>query len=187
MLDTLPPRIASKIDFAGPCWLWTGQINHRWGYGYCWWEGSKRRAHRLIWTLLVGPIPDGMQLDHLCRVRHCVNPDHLEVVTAKENLRRGPTVVSTIAATRTHCPQGHPYDEANTRYEKDGSRKCVICRRRRDNARYASLTAEQKVERNCYNREWYAKRMAGRSDVHLRDETKVEDDRDVDPPPRRSL
>ena len=73
------------------CWLWTGALD-KYGYGYVSWRqsGKKRHfiAHRLIYEELVGPIPDGLVIDHLCRVRHCVNPNHLEPVTQDENLRR---------------------------------------------------------------------------------------------------
>lgn len=109
------------------CWLWTGCIMAT-GYGQVNLGGRSAGlsvAHRAMYELIVGPVPPGLDLDHLCRVRHCVNPSHLEPVTRRVNLLRGETVTAANAA-KTHCPQGHAYDEANTiRYE--GKRQCRIC------------------------------------------------------------
>lgn len=115
------------------CWLWTGAKKQGYGYFY---DGSRandrgpnHRAHRWIYEHLVGPIPDGLQLDHLCRVRHCVNPAHLEPVTAGENIRRGLTGAA-LAARRlamTHCLNGHPYSPDNTASRRNGWRKCLTC------------------------------------------------------------
>lgn len=88
-----------------------------------------RYAHRVAYERLVGPIPDGMQLDHLCRNRLCVNPDHLEPVTAQENTRRATTLI-------TKCPSGHDYDAANTAYARTGQRYCRACKREKALARY---------------------------------------------------
>lgn len=112
------------------CWLWMGAQNDG-GYGVCFIEGIHLRAHRIAYEIHIGPIPPELQLDHLCRVRCCVNPAHLEPVTITENLRRGINAESS----RTHCPQGHPYSESNTiitRWtRKDGrmciGRQCKIC------------------------------------------------------------
>lgn len=108
----------------GPCWLWkAGRTN---GYGVCSVDGRHIRAHRFAYEALVGPIPPGKELDHLCRNRPCVNPDHVEPVTTAVNVLRG--VGPTARAARaTHCPQGHPYDEQNTRVRPDGSRACRRC------------------------------------------------------------
>jgi hypothetical protein len=122
---TLEQRFWQKVDkSAGDdgCWLWTGSIVHT-GYGsFNIGRGThgSDSAHRVAYLLAVGCIPPKMQLDHLCRVRHCVNPRHLEVVTQQENLRRGTALI-------TSCPQGHVYDEANTRYRADGHRQCRAC------------------------------------------------------------
>ena len=71
------------------CWLWLGHLNPKTGYGKKMWHGTTYLAHRWMYEQRVGPIPEGMVIDHLCRIRHCVNPDHLEVVTHEENCRRG--------------------------------------------------------------------------------------------------
>lgn len=93
------------------CWLWSGALDPC-GYGRIARNGKEQKAHRVSYYLAKGPIPDGLELDHLCRVRACVNPDHLEAVTHKVNAQRG--LAGAYLAERTHCPQGHPYDEENT-------------------------------------------------------------------------
>jgi hypothetical protein len=84
-------RFMGRVEKTSDCWLWTGGKTKN-GYGSFYpKKGPSKYAHRWLYALVRGPIPEGMQLDHLCRVRHCVNPDHLEPVTMQENLRRGPT------------------------------------------------------------------------------------------------
>lgn len=80
-------RFMAKVDQSGDCWLWTAHVNAD-GYGVFRFDGQMGGAHRFAYRLLVGPIPEGMELDHLCRTRHCVNPAHMEVVTHAENVRR---------------------------------------------------------------------------------------------------
>lgn len=129
----LPERIASKIQIdANGCWLWTACIKPE-GYGQIWWNGSTRNAHRVVYRLFVGEIPAGLQLDHLCRVRHCVNPAHLEPVTNRENVLRGDTIPAKCAA-RTHCPEGHPLagDNLLPSKLKLGWRVCLTCHREYD-------------------------------------------------------
>lgn len=127
-------------DGEGGCWLWTGQLNY--GYGYMpAWPLSPQRAHRFSYELLVGPIPEGLTLDHLCRVRHCVNPTHLEPCTSGENTLRGDSI-SAINARRTHCKWGHPFDEANTVFDKRGRRRCVACNLRVNRRLRAAALAE---------------------------------------------
>ncbi len=108
-------RFWNRVDANGPCWLWLGHTN---GHGYAQVKigGRAIYVHRHAWELLVGPIPQGMELDHLCRVRHCVNPDHLEVVTHAENMRR---------ASWTHCRRGHLF--VNPIINSSGRRMCRIC------------------------------------------------------------
>jgi hypothetical protein len=107
------------------CWIWTKRIDK---HGYARTSvGSKAGllAHRVAYEAAVGPIPTGLQLDHLCRTRRCVNPKHLEPVTLIENVLRGEGP-SAINARKTHCPKGHPYNEANT-YTLNGCRYCRKC------------------------------------------------------------
>lgn len=123
-------RVLDKIEVTDACWIWTGARNNR-GYGQIRDENAQMvMAHRAVWEAVVGPIPDGLVLDHLCRVQWCVNPDHLEPVTQAENLLRG-TTVNAAHASRTHCPQGHPYAPPHLIIERDGSRKCRTCKNNR--------------------------------------------------------
>jgi hypothetical protein len=119
------------------CWIWTASTTPA-GYGKVRINGQLRYAHRVAYERHMGPIPEGLELDHLCRVRRCVNPAHLEPVTHRENMLRGEGVGSRCAAV-THCPQGHPYDEANTHRTTTGRRKCRACNRIRAAARRARL------------------------------------------------
>lgn len=115
------------------CWRWTGKVGRN-GYGV--FSSDYFLAHRYAYSLWVGNIPAGMQIDHLCMVKCCVNPSHLEVVTAAENLRRR-DVTYGICSAVTHCPAGHPYDEANTYRHPSGRRCCRECSRLRSKARRA--------------------------------------------------
>ncbi|MFJ3170616.1 HNH endonuclease signature motif containing protein [Streptomyces roseus] len=128
-MSTLPARFWAKVAQEQPsgCWIWTAGLSPD-GYGKFSSGGRYVRAHRLAYSTLIGPIPPGLHLDHLCRVRRCVNPAHLEPVTHRENILRGATLPAANAA-KTHCPQGHAYDEANTHREPDGRRRCRICQR----------------------------------------------------------
>lgn len=109
------------------CWLWTGTVDTP-GYGRVQINRRKIGAHRVAYEALVGPIPEGLDLDHLCRNRLCVNPAHLEPVTRRENLLRGNTVPAQRAA-RTHCPAGHEYTPENTYYSARNQRNCKECNR----------------------------------------------------------
>lgn len=127
-------RFARKITPPNEsgCVLWQAATN-RGGYGIFRGHGRAVLAHRFAWEQANGPVPDGLQLDHLCRVRHCVNPDHLEVVTLLENYRRGNS--GKHQAAKTHCPHGHAYDETNT-YRLNGHRHCRSCMNERSRAWY---------------------------------------------------
>lgn len=105
----------------GGCWIWTGVTDHT-GYARMNNAGRTGYAHRIGYELFVGSIPDGLQLDHLCRVRNCVNWRHLEPVTRTENIRRSPITNSA----KTHCKNGHEFTPANTL--RVGMRKVRLCR-----------------------------------------------------------
>lgn len=130
--DYLPAAIAKKrieeMSMPEPnsgCWLWLGAgALHSYG---CVWNGFRPEgAHRVSYRAFVADIPDGMQLDHLCRVRACVNPGHLEIVTAQENLHRADTVTG-INARKTCCSRGHLLSGDNVRLSKQGRRGCRAC------------------------------------------------------------
>lgn len=138
--------IPSARPELGPCWVWTGATSD--GYGRVGIRRGTDRpstegAHRISYRMNVGPIPEGLTLDHLCRNPPCVNPAHLEAVTMRENVLRGETITA-YAASRTHCPQGHEYNEANTyRYKGTNHRLCRVCNRER--ARRVSLARRSSV------------------------------------------
>lgn len=118
-----------RVDENG-CWLWTGRKNNV-GYGSMTMqtpEGPRARGvHRVAYEHYVGPIPAGKQIDHLCRVRLCFNPEHLEPVTPRENVMRSPVALAALNAAKTHCPQGHAYTPENTYHQKAGGRLCRTC------------------------------------------------------------
>lgn len=121
-------RLHSRINKTDTCWLYTGQVNNK-GYGVFAVGNTKRGAHVVVYELLVGPVPDGLELDHRCRVTLCVNPDHLESVTHAENQRR-------MGLAQTHCRRaGHPYTPDNTYRSPRGERRCRKCARNRDGER----------------------------------------------------
>jgi len=128
----LPERFWRRVTLSDDgCWLWHGGLFFG-GYGSYFFNGKSMRAHRVTYTVLIGEIPTGLCIDHLCRVRHCVNPEHLEPVTLRENILRGESV-SAKAAKVTHCPQEHPYLGENLR-TAHGYRTCWECRRAYDRA-----------------------------------------------------
>lgn len=119
-------RFWSSVEVAD-CWLWRSDVGRdRYGKFFC----GKRRvsAHRWAWKHLVGPIPDGLELDHLCKARKCVNPDHLEPVTHRENVLRSGNFVARYAR-RTYCVRGHPFDEVNTSMRKTTHGLARVCRK----------------------------------------------------------
>lgn len=154
---TLEERFWIKVDKDGPipthnpqlgqCWMWLG-AKKKYGHGIfsTQWKDNKGKnqgAHRIAYNLLVGPVPDGLELDHLCRNPPCVNPAHLEPVTHAENMRR-------YQLSKTHCPHGHPYEGANLIVRPLGYRVCRICYEHSCRASYEKNKdkyAAQKIEK----------------------------------------
>ena len=139
MKSTLHQRLWARVEkLPEGCWIWQGNVQRK-GYGTISEGGQGTRksflVHRLAYTLLKGPIPMDMTLDHLCRNHRCVNPDHLEVVTHKVNILRGDGVAG-INARKTQCINGHPFDEVNTHIRSTGRRMCRACGRMPFRIRY---------------------------------------------------
>lgn len=128
---------AGAPDHQG-CMAWLGPVDAQ-GYG----RHGKEWAHRFVYEMTVGPIPSGLQLDHLCRNRRCVNPDHLEPVTSRENTLRGdgPTAQN---ARKSHCHRGHPFSGDNLFVRSDGTRRCRACH----NLRTAASARRRRDRRN---------------------------------------
>ena len=126
-LTDLPERLQRKIEPepTSGCWIWSGSCFSGSGYGQVQWGGGPRRAHRLVYELLVGPIPPGLDLDHKCRVRPCVNPAHVRPCTCRENLMApGSLAPAKRSAERVLCEKhGIPYHKIKTQ------RVCRECRR----------------------------------------------------------
>lgn len=165
----LRERLLAKIIQHDGCWEWTGYVMPN-GYAKLTVRGRSNLVHRLVYEEFVGPIPDGLDLDHTCHNadsacpggwdcphRSCVNPGHLKPATRKANLSNSPQVARARLVLadqmrlrkkhtvrrihnrdKTHCPQGHPYDEENTAIRVDGKRQCRACDRERHNLKYAS-------------------------------------------------
>lgn len=137
-------RFMSKVDRSGSpdaCWLWTASLRPN-GYGQFLFNGTVGYAHRAAYSMFVGPIPDGLHVDHTCHDetcasagiecphRRCVNPAHLEAVTQRVNLLRGQTITAH-EARKTHCLRNHPFSPENTKITRLGHRECRECRRMR--------------------------------------------------------
>lgn len=137
-------RFWAKVDRTGDgCWLWLAHIGPA-GYGAFNYGGRMGLAHRFAYEIMVAPIPDGLTIDHLCRVRACVNPAHLEAVTMGENVLRG-TGPSAVHARQTHCAHGHEFTPQNTmrRSDKPNCRVCRVCY----NAYHRALGKRRRAER----------------------------------------
>lgn len=134
-------RFWSKVDQTESCWVWMSAFDQD-GYGLFRFPWATAKAHRVAYELVVGPIPHGLVIDHLCRNRACVNPAHMEPVTNRENILRGEVKPPAVPPLKTHCKNGHEFTEANTARRFGGARICVECRRKA-------------------SREWYHRHKAG--------------------------
>lgn len=155
------PEIARECDFVESFWLrteakgdcieWIKARNAN-GYGWVYYNARARLTHRVAYELSVGPIPDGLQIDHLCRNRACCNPYHLEPVTLSENVRRGMAAerAREIGAAKTHCKRGHEFTPDNTyRQPGTGRRSCRTCKR---GVLREHQILDRKLNRDAYNR-----------------------------------
>lgn len=122
---SIPERFWSKVAFTESCWLWNGARTTQ-GYGRFNVSRGPVPAHRWSYEFCVGQIPEGLTIDHLCRVRYCVNPDHLEPVTIRTNILRGEGIAGRNSR-KTRCLDDHPFSPENTYVRPRGSRVCRIC------------------------------------------------------------
>lgn len=133
-------RFASYTCYTGDCVVWTGGADKR-GYGRFVVDGGNMLSHRYAYQQKYGSIPDGLELDHICRNPPCVNAGHLEAVTHQVNVQRGmagkhlPQLSRDRASRITHCPKGHEYNESNASQRSNGARQCLVCGRERNSRR----------------------------------------------------
>lgn len=122
--EKIKAKIITNIKVIGNCWIWQRTIINS-GYGQICYHNKHYSVHRLSYMLFIGEIPKKLEIDHLCRNRKCCNPDHLEPVTRKENIRRSPL----HNKNKIHCKQGHEFTPNNTYISKskNGARRCKIC------------------------------------------------------------
>jgi len=149
---TPPDRFWNFVEFTDTCWLWRGSVRGRTEYGRLWDVDRKRMlvTHRASYEFCVGVIPKGLQIDHLCRVTRCLNPDHLEAVTAAENTRRG--MSPTMITHRTdRCQRGHELTADNTYWPpgRPGRRACRACKREWDRKFHAAYSREYRARRTA--------------------------------------
>lgn len=136
--ESIAERFWAKVNKNGPmpperpdlgnCWIWTAAVSggSNGGYGQFWLNGKQVPAHRFAYQQQVGPIPDGHQPDHLCRVRNCMRGAHMEAVSAKVNLLRGNSPTG-LSSRQTACKRGHDFTAENTIRSGDGHRHCREC------------------------------------------------------------
>lgn len=136
-MSGLDDRFWGKVEKTETCWLWTGALNNR-GYGQVRRRPHLFLAHRLAYEERYGAIPDGLVLDHLCRVTNCVNPEHLEAVTQRENMRR------SVRKPRSHCRHGHEMTTENT-IITPRQRVCRTCKNKSSNRYYHRVLKARKV------------------------------------------
>lgn len=149
-LDDMPwleRQFWSRVDTTGPCWIFTGSRSKN--YGLISFAGQSYPMHRAVWEQLVGPIPDGMHLDHLCRNTICCNPDHLEPVTPKENFRRGVCLDTRKPRWFAHeaCDRGHDINAEGALMWHGGKRRCRQCKNEYQREYQRQLRAKRRLER----------------------------------------
>lgn len=124
-------RFQKKLDIvsngADGCWIWQGH-KRKDGYGRFWRQGSCQYAHRISYEIFHGPISNGLVIDHQCRNRICVRPDHIRAVNIRTNCIENSMSGPVVNSLKTHCPKGHGYTKDNTYIHPDGSRRCRVCR-----------------------------------------------------------
>lgn len=133
------------VDPETGCWEWAKSRDGK-RYPMKWVDGAPHLAHRWYWEQRNGPIPAGLVIDHVCANTFCVNPDHLEPVTQRENVMRSKGITAKNAQ-KTHCAKGHPFNEANTAFRKNGGRTCLACKRENNRCRMDKKRRESGVQR----------------------------------------
>lgn len=149
MTQVLGATFWARVQKTADCWVWIGPRLPT-GYGTMKHNRKPAYAHRMVWTALRGPIPDGWEIDHLCRNRSCVNPDHLEPVTRKENCRR-----AGLHRRQSHCPRGHQLTESNIAVGQK-SRRCKTCYE----ASQAAYRAAHRETARAYTKAWRGKKAS---------------------------
>lgn len=162
-------RIRSRyMVTANGCWEWTGRVSVD-GYSRISYEGREDQGHRVVLKLL-GISVAGLEVDHLCRNRGCVNPDHLEPVTKRENIMRS-DAAGAIHARKTHCIHGHEFSPDNTRICARGWRHCLICKAANDASRGE---ARRQADSERHRRNRAARRLAREPQPTADDQTEAE-------------
>jgi hypothetical protein len=148
LVDLLPEQIYCKIKKRGDCWVWTGNPDHE-GYATVVIKGRRRKLHRVVYALLKGDIPPGMHLHHKCRVKVCVRPSHLQLVTRREH-----GLIHAADNRKIRCPSDHLYDRVDYR----GAQYCSICKAKADKRLYDSRSPDKQEQERRRLREAQRKR-----------------------------